>query len=577
VPIRADLRRLIILSFLCFAFAGFCGPYVLLAQVNRPLSSKWSPGAIPGGGGIAVQAYPIVSGHPFTANNDSRDVEMINGVKVTYESHSIVARDSSGRVATRTTESPQVPMPGENGRSASFIPAGGSINDPIAGVRLWWADTGPPQLDKVVMKNRMLRHTMRPGEAPLSACERESGQTRHLRSGATQQIENLGVRRIENLFAEGCRVTTFIPHGAAPSDRPFTATEDTWVSPKLRVTLLDVYHGSNGVERVKQLDNIVLGEPDSSLFKTPPGYTIRDMDAERKRQEQAEYTVEPGEPDAEMLAGAWEADDPFAPSPAQMGIFLHIVANRRVPFHHGRVTGNGPQKFQDMQFRVYERIGSKDEGGWFSTTGPNGGASWDGHRLRILPTHLGPGTFAPGEFALDLNFNEQKNVWTGSYTRGGVTSRVRLVRPGALLKAVPNPFLGVWSQSGRLGPSPPAPHIPRCVYIAQGSDGTLVSWSDTRFGPSIDSSEGFGTANFQENDGDTLTLQEGIYWASLGGNLPERFIGKLSPDGAHIIGSWMPHWAVSPVTQGRKQPPSGPVTTFTKITGESCWSQAPNQ
>jgi hypothetical protein len=598
MAVRMSLRRLAFPTFVAVALAGFAPVGMAQSRVAPPLTSKWSPGAIPGGGGITVSAYPIVAGEPFTANNDSRDVETVNGMKLTYESHSIVARDASGRVATRNAESPHVPFPGEKNRSSAFIAAGGSVIDPVVGVRLWWNNAGSPRVDNVVMKSRTLESVMPPRRRSLTACEKEAGQTRHLRNGVTQHIENLGLRRIDNLLAEGCRVTTFIPAGADHGRVPRTITEDRWVSPKLRVTLLYVFHGPNGEQRRRQLDNVVLGEPDPSLFAPPRGYTVRDLDAERKREEEAEFTVQPGEPDAEMLAGAWEANDPFAPYPAQMGIFVQIVANRRVPFYHRMVTGNGPQKFLEMQVRVYERIGGKDEGGWFSTTAPDG-VSWDGHRLRILPTHVRPDTFAHGELALDLTFNEQKDLWTGSYTRGGVTKRAELVRPGALSKTASNPFLGawsdpflgVWSESGRSGPSPPAPHMPRCVYITRGSDGTLVSWRDTLFGPAVDPSEGLSTAMFQEDDGDalgvkidgdTLMLQEGIYWAAIGGNAPERFTGMLSHDGMHIIGKWMPpgpqpSWNEAPGPQGQQEPASRPVTTYTRTTSQSCWSNTIDQ
>lgn len=579
MAVRTDLRRFTIPMLAVFALAA--GGTMALAQATTtlPLTSKWTHGAVPGGGGIAVSAYPVITGQPFTANNDSRSIEMVRGMKVTYESHSIVARDASGSVATRTTESSHVSLSGERNRSGAYIPAGGTISDPVAGVRIWWTSIGPPQLRKFAMKRRMVGGGRRLMHPPLTACEREAGQTRHLPSGVTQRIENLGTRRIGNLLAEGCRVTDFIPKGTAGSNTRMTTTEKRWISPKLRVILLYVFRGSNGVERKKQLDNVILGEPDPALFAPPLGYTIRDMDAEIERQEHAEFTAEPREPDAEMLAGAWEANDPFAPSPAQAGIFIHIWANRRVPFHHGTVTGRGPQKFQDMQIRVYERMGSKDKGGWFSTTVPNGGASWDGHHLRLA----GPNIFGDGQLALDWIFNAHKDLWTGTYTRGGVTKQVQFVRPGALSKAVSNPFLGAWSESGRLGPSPPAPRIPRCVYIARGSDGTLVAWRDTLLGPTIGPSKGLLRAMFQENDGDalgvkidgdTLMLQEGIYWGGIAGQPPQRFFGKLASDGMHIMGSWS---GATLMPQDQNHTASHPVTTYTRMRGASCWPQVLNQ
>lgn len=588
-------RRFLLLSI---GSGGLLAGCLVWAQANPPLTSKWSPGAVPGGGGIAVAADPIVTGEPFTAENNSRMVMLRKGEKVSYESHSIIARDSLGRVATRTPASPHVQFP--DGEAAGFIPAGGTIQDPAARVQLRWADGDLPS-GKVVLKNRMLPSLPPSGRHRLNACEREKGQTRHLRNGETRQVEDLGERTIQGILTEGCRVTTFIPAGTSHNDQPITTTDESWVSPELRITLLQVIHNSSGQEgteksngivpqdSIAELDNIVLGEPDPSLFEPPPDYEVRDMDAERERQEQAEFTVQPGQPDAEMLAGAWETDDPFAGKPAQMGIMLKLVANRRVPFQQGKVTGDGPQKFLSFDIRLYERAAGEDQGGWFSTSNA-GGASWDGNRLRIEFHGAGTDTpFIHGDIALDLSFNQQKGFWTGNYTRGNTSKPVQLTRPGAASKATSNSFLGAWSETSTMDALHPALHQPTCVHIAQGSDGILVSWGVTRLGPIVDRREEAGTALFQEIDGgalgveidgDTLTLQEGIHSGAVSGHGPQRFIGKLSPDGTQIVGTWAPHApessGVPSTRQDQSQSAAGPVTTFARMTGQGCWSQRPN-
>jgi hypothetical protein len=552
------------------------------AQELPPLSNKWAPGAVPGGGGIHVAAVPIVTGEPFTADNDSRSVMLLNGEKVINESHSIIARDSSGRVATRTVESPHVTFP--NGKSAGSIPAGGTITDPTASVHLNWSEPMEAILGKVVMKNRLFPNEPQARPQPLDACERESGRTRHYQNGVTQQIEEIGERTIQNILTRGCRVTNFIPAGTPNNDQPITTTDESWSSPELRITLLHVFHAPDGQDRMEQLDNIVLGEPDPALFEPPPGYTIRDMDAEREQQERAQFTVQPGQPDAAMLVGAWEADDPFAAKPAQVGIRLKLVANRRVPFSHGKVTGDGMQKFMSFDICVYQRAAGEEKHGWFSTT--QGGASWDGSRLIVAYHGAGTYAFVQGDLALDLTFDEQKGFWAGSYSRDGVSKPVRLTRPGAARNGPSNPFVGDWSESGRMGPSAPAALTPTCVDIAQGLDGTFVAWRLSNSGPIIDPREGDAIALLQENDGDalgvqingdTLTLQEGIDWAVIAGKGPEQFTGKLSADGIQIVGTWAAHAPESgkerPASPDENHSPTGPVTTFTKMVGQSCWAQ----
>ena len=565
MAIPTALQRLILLTGV--GLAGVLAGPVVWAQPTPPLSSQWAPGAVPAGGGIRVSAYPIVTGEPFIAENNSRSVQIRNGERTIYESRSIIARDSSGRVPTRTAESPHVLFP--DGGGVAFVPASSSISDPAAGVRLYWMERGPPQLDVVVLKNRILPNTPQSRSQPLNACERESGHTRNYPNGETQQIADLGERTIHNILTRGCRVTTFIPAGAIHNNQPLTITDDSWSSPQLRINLIHVHHDPSGADMTEQLENIATGEPDPSLFQPPPGYKVQDMDAEREEQERSQVTVEPGGPDTEMLAGAWETDDPFASKPSQMGILLEILANRRVPFHQGKVVGDGPEKIASLDVRVYQRVAREDKGGWFSTT-KHGGASWDGHQLRIEFNGRGAGTFIQGELALDLTFNEQKRFWMGSYTRDSVTRPVLLARPGASRKAVSNPFLGGWSENGRIGGL-------RCVYIAQGLDGTLLAWRDTRMGPTINPNEGMTTATFQENNGDalgvqiignTVTLQEGIYWGGIAGQPPRKFTGKLSPDESQIMGSWE-------VPGPQSQPTTAEVTTFTRMAGQSCWSQGP--
>jgi hypothetical protein len=548
--------------------AGLLAGTMVGAQTLPPLTSQWAPGAIPGGGGIMVSAFPIVTGEPFTADNNSRSIQMRNGEKSVYEAHSMVARDSEGRIAARTPESPHVAFP--DGKSAGFIAGGGNITNPADMVEMHWMEVGPPQIKEVVMKYRIPPNAPDTRAHPLDACEREAGHTRNLRNGETQQIAVMGERTIQGILTSGCRVTTLIPAGSLHNDQPITITDESWSSPQLRITLLRIHHDPSGREEIEQLDNIVRGEPDPALFQPPPDYRVRDMDAEREQQEAAQVTLEPGGIDAEMLAGNWEAGDPFAGKPAQIGILLKLLANRRVPYSHGKVTGDGPQKIADLQIRVYQRAAGEDKGGWFTTHG--GGADWDGHRLQISFNGNGPGVFIQGQLGLDLAFNEKIPAWTGSYTREGVTKPILLTRPGASREGAPHRFVGGWLENGWIGGA-------RCVYIAQGLDEGFVAWRVSSSGPTINPEEGMNTVTFHENDGDslgvqidgdTVTLQEGLYWAGLAGQAPRKFTGRLSPDQSQIVGTWVPDLSRPPDHKENGN------TTLTRLNGQGCGSQGTN-
>jgi hypothetical protein len=173
---------------------------------------------------------------------------------------------------------------------------------------------------------------------------------------------------------------------------------------------------------------------------------------------------------------------------------------------------------------------------------------------------------------LDLAFNEKIPASTGSYTRDGVTKPIVLARPGASREGTANPFVGGWRENNRIGGA-------RCVQIAQGLDETFVAWRVWNSGPTLSPEEGMNTVTFQETDGDalgvqiegdTVTLQEGLYWAGIGGNAPRKFTGRLSPDQSQIIGTW-----VSDLPRPPDQRHEGGAT-LTRLSGQGCWLQSPN-
>ena len=61
------------------------------------------------------------------------------------------------------------------------------------------------------------------------------------------------------------------------------------------------------------------------------------------------------------------AGRPNNQNPLKMGILLKILANRWVPFHQGKVIGDGPEKIASLDVCVYQRVAGEDKGSWFST------------------------------------------------------------------------------------------------------------------------------------------------------------------------------------------------------------------
>lgn len=262
---------------------------------------------------------------------------------------------------------------------------------------------------------------------------------------------------------------------------------------------------------------------------------------------------------AEEIAGPWEADDPIAGKPAQIGVYVKIWAWSQVLFEQRKITEEGAQQISQLEAHVYQRIGGVDKGVWLLNNGKYQNLSWDGHRLQS------ESPYGLGQF--DLTFDEQSESWKGTYTREGTTKPVQLVRPVLSPAPVSNPFVGAWFENGLRAQA-------LCVHIAQESDGTLTAWSDSRTGPSIDRRDPPGTATCDEmyahslkaeSTGDTLIL----HWVKEGpGPPPRTFTGKLSSDGAQIVGARASTAIAVPTEQ---------TASFSRRTISSCLAQIPTQ
>ena len=100
--------------------------------------------------------------------------------------------------------------------------------------------------------------------------------------------EKLASQTIEGVLVEGTRDTTTWPVGAQGNDRPITMTNETWMSPELKVVILREMSDPRSGEQTQKLINISRNEPDPSLFQPPLDYTVVD--------EKADFTIKWGSP-----------------------------------------------------------------------------------------------------------------------------------------------------------------------------------------------------------------------------------------------------------------------------------------
>ena len=88
--------------------------------------------------------------------------------------------------------------------------------------------------------------------------------------------ESLGTQVMEGVNVQGTRSTMTIPVGAQGNDRPLATVSETWFSPDLKLTILMKTTDHRNGESTTRMTNLVLGEPDPSLFQPPAGYNIVD-------------------------------------------------------------------------------------------------------------------------------------------------------------------------------------------------------------------------------------------------------------------------------------------------------------
>jgi len=163
--------------------------------------------------------------------------------------------------------------------------------------------------------------------------------------------------------------------------------------------------------------------------------------------------------DPENLSGAWE----IALDGAVYG--LQIELTTRIDGAPVTLLG-AHQTFHDALIEVYERTGptrKPGEGNWFSDDSPSVDLTREHLIIKQDGTTQGP------TINLDLTFDPIHCSWSGRFRQGSFDRKLTLVRPCCAGKNAANPLVGTWERNA---PSK------NCIHIAQGRDGSLVSWSD---------------------------------------------------------------------------------------------------
>jgi hypothetical protein len=222
--------------FLCIPFAA-----IPVISQNAPVGTVRTQ--------IEGIEIPPIAGAPFTAKVVvTWNRPEIGGGTASREYYTTVARDSQGRVRREIRE---------------FVPANSieepplrsfTILDPVAGTRTTctkeWMTCASATFDPAL--------ALRKNAADQSAAGRES----------------LGQQTIEGLPATGTRQTLSNVSGPG-GDRLAISRTDAWYSPDLHMNLAVTRTDPQLGVVTLQVTNLRQGEPDSTLFAIPAGYTLR--------------------------------------------------------------------------------------------------------------------------------------------------------------------------------------------------------------------------------------------------------------------------------------------------------------
>jgi hypothetical protein len=249
--------------------------------------------------GFGGELEHTVKGAPFTAQASTSTTQVLgDGNRISRTSESSLARDSEGR--TRREMSIEKIGPWSTDTNGRMV----IIRDPVASVSYVLSPDGQ-HAEKTPMAMTFDTRVEAPTaeakakhEAEMAAHVRDvktrvaAGETRTMTYAAgggefntfilaggeesEGKKESLGEQNIEGVRAQGTRVTRTIPAGKIGNERPIEIVSETWYSPDLQMVVQSRNSDPRVGETIYKLSNIVLAEPDASLFQPPAGVTIED-------------------------------------------------------------------------------------------------------------------------------------------------------------------------------------------------------------------------------------------------------------------------------------------------------------
>jgi hypothetical protein len=218
------------------------------------------------GGGLGH----LVTGEPYTASCTSTSVEKLaDGTTITHSRTSTEARDAQGRTYVQTT--------GKGGGTSGETFTRTEVMDPVAHTLTSWGSQS-----KVAMLINLPTSPEGPGGpwgggpgggGPGEGGRGPGGPGGKFHAQVTREV--LPGKTIAGVYATGVKTTMTVPVGAEGNDKPLVSVREVWTSPDLKIVVLETSDSPREGFHKMEITSLTEGEPDSTLFQVPAGYTVK--------------------------------------------------------------------------------------------------------------------------------------------------------------------------------------------------------------------------------------------------------------------------------------------------------------
>jgi hypothetical protein len=207
----------------------------------------------------------VVKGKPFAATEERHFLQVLSdGTRVETRQTTRIYRDGEGRMRMEDTTTGGQTQPG-----FEFGPI--TIIDPVSNTR---TAINPEKRQKLTQPGGGMILFQAAGNP---STVRLNGQITIVQprgvAGELPPVENLGMKNVNGVMAQGERTTSVIPAGEIGNNREIRVVTERWYSDDLQLLIKSTNTDPRFGDTTYQLTGISQGEQSPSLFQVPADYT----------------------------------------------------------------------------------------------------------------------------------------------------------------------------------------------------------------------------------------------------------------------------------------------------------------